>query len=88
MAKAQPGTFNQLPRWKCNKEVWGDKIVEIRRDGRDTFWVLACGRTVYVRAAWAARGAPEVGDYYVLYDDGHNSWSPAKAFEDGYTRIV
>lgn len=30
---------------------------------------------------------PQVGGYYVVYDDGYKSYSPAKAFEDGYTRI-
>lgn len=25
------------------------------------------------------------GGYYVEYEDGYTSWSPAKAFEDGYT---
>jgi hypothetical protein len=34
-----------------------------------------------------ARGWPQVGDYLVEYDDGYVSWSPAKAFEDGYSRI-
>jgi hypothetical protein len=31
---------------------------------------------------------PEVGGYFVVYfGDGHQSYSPAKAFEEGYTRI-
>lgn len=30
---------------------------------------------------------PEAGGYYVSYDDGYKSYSPAKAFEEGYTRI-
>ena len=30
---------------------------------------------------------PQVGGYYVVYDDGYKSFSPAKAFEEGYTRI-
>lgn len=25
--------------------------------------------------------------YYVVYEDGYASWSPTKAFEDGYTKI-
>jgi hypothetical protein len=33
------------------------------------------------------RHKPQVGGYYVVYDDGYISYSPAKAFEDGYTRI-
>ena len=27
------------------------------------------------------------GGYLVRYDDGYLSWSPKKAFEDGYTAI-
>lgn len=25
--------------------------------------------------------------YYVVYTDGYVSWSPAKAFEEGYTKV-
>jgi hypothetical protein len=31
--------------------------------------------------------AEYIGGYLVQYEDGYLSWSPAKAFEDGYTRI-
>lgn len=30
---------------------------------------------------------PSVGGYYVVYADGYTSFSPADAFENGYTRI-
>jgi hypothetical protein len=30
---------------------------------------------------------PKVGGYYVVYADGYKSWSPAQAFEEGYTRV-
>lgn len=30
---------------------------------------------------------PQPGGYYVVYDDGYKSYSPAKAFEEGYTKI-
>jgi hypothetical protein len=30
---------------------------------------------------------PEPGGYYVLYADGYESFSPAAAFEEGYTRV-
>ncbi len=29
---------------------------------------------------------PKAGGYYVQYSDGYTSWSPAEAFEEGYTR--
>ena len=34
-----------------------------------------------------SRYMPKPGDYFVVYDDGYESYSPAKAFEEGYTRI-
>ena len=30
---------------------------------------------------------PKVGGYYVVYKDGYKSFSPADAFEEGYTRV-
>lgn len=40
-----------------------------------------------VDAAWYRKNQPEAGGYYVVYADGYKSYSPAEAFEDGYTRI-
>jgi hypothetical protein len=31
--------------------------------------------------------SPEAGGYYVQYKDGYTSFSPAEAFEEGYTRL-
>jgi hypothetical protein len=42
---------------------------------------------VPVDAAWYRKHAPEPGGYYVVYPDGYKSYSPAKAFEEGYTLI-
>lgn len=36
---------------------------------------------------WYYKHKPHPGGYYVVYADGYKSYSPAKAFEDGYTRI-
>ena len=30
---------------------------------------------------------PQPGGYFVVYEDGYKSYSPAQAFENGYTRI-
>jgi hypothetical protein len=40
-----------------------------------------------VSAEYVMRHKPQVGGYYVVYPDGYKSWSPAEAFESGYTRI-
>lgn len=33
------------------------------------------------------KGLPAPGDFVVRYEDGHLSWSPRKAFLDGYSPI-
>jgi hypothetical protein len=92
MSKAVVG----LPRWQSHKKVYGDRIKGIERLdpkvgwGRDDTglrWLLDCGVIVSVTKDLIARGSPTAGDYFIQYDDGYKSWSPAKAFEEGYTRI-
>lgn len=34
------------------------------------------------------RYQPQVGDYWVVYEDGYQAISPKAAFEGGYTRIA
>lgn len=41
----------------------------------------------YVDHEYVSKHKPEAGGYYVVYADGYKSFSPAKAFEDGYTLI-
>ena len=91
-----------LPRWQCHKQVWADQIVEARdwlaNDPQDTHYpasekdtgirlVLASKAFIIVHKDLIARGCPTVGDYYMQYDDGYESWSPATVFEEGYTRL-
>jgi hypothetical protein len=42
---------------------------------------------VPVDADWYRKHDPKPGGYYVVYADGYKSFSPAEAFESGYTRI-
>jgi hypothetical protein len=41
----------------------------------------------FVTAEYLSKHKPEVGGYYVVYKDGYKSFSPAEAFEEGYTKI-
>lgn len=87
-----------LPRWKCHKVVQADKIVSIRllapdeeRAGEEDAgmrWILECGRVVMVRKEMVARKQPYVGDYFVIYDDAYEAWSPARIFLSGYRRLT
>lgn len=39
---------------------------------------------IHVSADWFHKHKPEAGGYYVVYEDGYKSYSPAAAFESGY----
>lgn len=87
-----------LPQWKSHKIVWGDKIRGVTsatsaapddKAFSGEIWVLHCGARVPVSKDLLSRvptGQFTAGGYYVRYQDGYESWSPAKAFEEGYTR--
>lgn len=81
-----------LPKWRSHKVVWADKITGVYDEPRR--WVLACSGIVAVSLALQERVPVgdgglrlAVGGYYVRYADGYESWSPAQAFEEGYTRV-
>lgn len=81
-----------MPRYKCHKEVWALKIaaIEIREDKSATIAPTDHRYAPFAtKPGWAERWKGGEGDcgYYVVYDDGYASWSPAKAFEEGYSLI-
>jgi hypothetical protein len=41
-----------------------------------------------VSGEFIAKHKPVVGGYFVVYEDGYESFSPAKAFEEGYTLVA
>lgn len=89
-----------MPRYRCHKEVWALKIAAIVYDREvaaktnretDGSAIIHPGDIGYapfrVNCEYLRKHKPEVGGYYVVYKDGYESFSPAAAFEDGYTRI-
>ena len=72
----------ELPRFRCHKIVHAAKIVAIEFGERLD---LAPHGVIEVGADWIANRKASVGGYFVQYDDGYTSFSPAKAFEEGYT---
>lgn len=42
---------------------------------------------ITVSSEYVQKHNPQAGGYFVLYEDGYQSFSPAKAFEEGYIRI-
>jgi len=88
--------MKELPKYQCHKEVQALKIKEMavhfavdgvsisnvtitpEEEGYDSF---------EVSKEYYEKHLPYVGGYYVVYKDGYKSFSPAEAFEDGYTRV-
>ena len=80
-----------LPCYVSHKRVHALKIaaIEIHEDKSATIAPADKGYgSLKTKPRWAERWAGSEDDkgYYVLYADGFASWSPTKAFEEGYTR--
>lgn len=84
----------QIQQWECHKKVRAFKIHQLVKDTIAGGWLLAgepepakqrLGH--HVSDEYISRHNPSVGGYYVLYEDDYESYSPAKAFEDGYKKV-
>lgn len=76
----------EMPRYRCHKQVWALKIKEIQRDAVTLLVFEDPGyAAISVSYDWDTKHNPQPGGYYVVYQDGYVSYSPAKAFEEGYT---
>lgn len=84
-------TSKEMPVYKCHKKVWALKIAGIVGDqyGGIYFQPAEPGcEKVSMSPEYVAKHKPEVGGYYVVYEDGYKSFSPADAFEEGYTQCA
>lgn len=78
----------QMPKYNCHKQVWALKIAGIKHhtDGSAMITPEDEGYAPFrVDHEYMHKHKPQVGGYYVVYKDGYKSFSPAAAFEDGYT---
>ena len=84
----------EMPRYKCHKEVNALKIaaIEFMEDGSariapaDHRYAVFTTLPGFYRRFQGNSQQPDLG-YYVVYADGYESWSPTKAFEEGYTLV-
>jgi len=87
-----------MPKYQCHKTVWALKIKNIVRDGADDpnretdgSAMIEPGDAGYApfKVDWEymRKHNPQVGGYYVVYDGGYKSYSPAEPFESGYSKI-
>ena len=76
-----------MNRYQSHKEVEAFKIVNIVAMGHEALLVGDGDAHVTVNQAYMRKHQPKRDGYYVRYADGYESWSPAAAFEEGYTKI-
>jgi hypothetical protein len=83
------GTQKEMPRYKCHKEVWALKIggIETRAEGVFIVPVEDGYAAFRIDQEYIEKHKPRAGGYYVVYKGGYKSFSPAEAFEDGYTLV-
>lgn len=77
-------------RYRCHKEVSAltiSKVFQSSGLGATVWFEETPGNGMYLPPEMFARYSPVPGDYLMFYDDGYKSFSPKKAFEEGYTRI-
>ena len=89
-----------MQKYKCHKEVEAFQVHEVRRFTRlndcsdpsegEESWVELLGEPgdrAIVSDVYMSKHTVKLGGYYVRYADGYESFSPADAFEGGYTAI-
>ena len=76
-----------MQRYKPHKEVYALKIAIIEHCVGGALFTAADKDygTFEVSSEYVKKYSPQAGGYYVVYRDGHESWSPGLAFEDGHT---
>lgn len=94
------GASAEMPRYQSHKQVWALKIKAVTHnsvlaalsgdemDGSALITPAEAGYAEFrVDAEYVRKHNPQAGGYYVVYADGYKSFSPAAAFEEGYTRL-
>lgn len=84
-----------LPQYQCHKVVGALKILVVTPEARTETqeggaWLVFEEHgysPLHVDLAFVAKHNPQPGGYYVVYEDGYASFSPAEPFEQGYTLI-
>ena len=103
MMMTEDNTMKEMPKYRSHKIIHALKIKTIEfcnlnKENKDTdegayitpeekgFVVFRVDRDFVEKRITLPLPHGDCG-YYVVYDDGYKSWSPTKAFEEGYDRI-
>jgi hypothetical protein len=77
--------LSTMPSYRSHKVVRAVKIESVDTSYQRLF--VDGGKILKLDPEYFQRHMPEAGGYFVLYEDSYQSYSPAKAFEDGYTTM-
>lgn len=81
----------EMPKYECHKKVHALKIAGFVADQHGVVYFQPAEpgySKVPLTPEFVAKHKPEVGGYYVVYEDGYKSFSPASSFESGYKLLV
>lgn len=79
----------ELPKYKSHKEVYAIKINKISTSSlnENICDIETELGVIKVSKQFIIKHDPKIGGYYVQYQDGYESYSPASAFEEGYSLV-
>jgi hypothetical protein len=90
----------EMPKYRSHKELWALKIKNIildsdlaKEEDRDTTGgaIIIPEEEGYasftVNFEYMKKHKPQIGGYYVVYEDDYESFSPSEAFEKGNIKI-
>lgn len=78
----------EMPRYVSHKQVWALKVAEFNIDTLTITPAEEGYPPFVVDREYVEKHRPQAGGYYVVYADGYRSFSPAKAFVEGYKRLT
>lgn len=77
-----------LPVYRCHKLVRAFQIKHVVWIGNGVLQLTdKQGHHIELTKKWYDKHQPKVGGYFVVYEDGYASFSPQRAFEQGYTLV-
>lgn len=77
-------TSTDIPQYRSHKTVRAIKIMALQINASGQAMIAPEGvehASFHVNAEYVKKHNPKAGGYYVRYEDGYESWSPAEAFE-------
>jgi hypothetical protein len=85
-----PDNMAELPKYRCHKTVHALKIKDVIVHAANGH-IIVPEDTRYapfqITDEYLQKHKPESGGYFVQYNDGYKSFSPAQPFEEGYELV-